>query len=179
MTGNAEKLEHLLLARSVEEFLFAEARALDERRYRNWLEMFDESCTYWAPTRSNRWPRESRFEIASDTGAAIFDEDFESLSVRVRRLESDRAWVEYPASRTRHLVTNVTAEATDEPDVVIARSSFMLYVSRREVDEQHFFGARVDRLVRKEDADHGWLILRREIYLDHSTILADGISNFF
>ena len=42
----------------------------------------------------------------------------QTLEVRVRRLETDFAWAEQPPSRTRHYVTNVLVDATDEPDRV-------------------------------------------------------------
>ena len=32
-----------------EEFLIAEARLLDERRFREWMELFSEDGTYWVP----------------------------------------------------------------------------------------------------------------------------------
>lgn len=176
-TLDDDQLRLLLLTHEVSGFLFAEARALDERRYGDWLAMFAPRIRYWAPTRSNRWPREMAKEVASPDGAAIFDEDLHTLTIRVRRLETQRAWNEYPASRSRHLITNVTAAERPDGDVT-AQSSFLTFVSRRELDEQYFFGSRIDRLTRNPSGD-GWLIREREIYLDHSTILADGISIFF
>lgn len=177
MSSRDEQLTHLLLMHEVSGFLFEEARALNERRYGDWLEMFAPEVHYWAPTRSNRWPREMAKEIAPADGAAFFDEDHASLTIRVRRLETQRAWNEYPASRSRHLITNIVVAQQPDGDV-IARSNFLAYVSRRELDEQYYFGCRIDRLTRADDPDR-WLIRAREIYLDHSTILADGISIFF
>ncbi|MGE3447414.1 MAG: 3-phenylpropionate/cinnamic acid dioxygenase subunit beta [Microbacteriaceae bacterium] len=176
-TVDEQSLSRLLLTHEVSAFLYEEARAMDERRYQDWFAMFDPNIRYWAPTRSNRWPREMNKEIAQPDGAAIFDEDWRTLSIRVRRLETQRAWNEYPASRTRHLVTNISAAERPDGDVT-ARSSFLAYVSRRELDEQYFFGSRVDRLTR-EPMSATWRIVEREVYLDHSTVLADGISIFF
>ena len=38
----------------VEDFLYHEARLLDERRFHEWLDLFTEDVVYWMPTRSNR-----------------------------------------------------------------------------------------------------------------------------
>lgn len=162
----------------IEQFLFQEAAFLDSRRYREWLGCFAEDVRYWAPTRSNRWPREAALEIAAHDHAAIFDEDYASLEVRVRRLETERAWVEYPASRSRHFVTNLQVTAHENGDHT-AKTNVLLHVSRRETDEQHFFGCREDVLRRDPESPLGWAIHSRTIILDHATILADGISVFF
>ncbi|GAA0717059.1 aromatic-ring-hydroxylating dioxygenase subunit beta [Dactylosporangium roseum] len=171
-------LDDLLRRHELENFVYAEARALDDRDYRAWLGFFGKDIRYWAPTRLNRWPREAHLEIAGADGAAIFDEDSASLNVRVRRLETDRAWVEYPASRSRRFITNVQVDGTDDPDVWRVRCNFLVYVSRRERDEQYFFGTR-DDLIRRDSGDHGWAICSRTVTFDHTTILADGISVLF
>lgn len=162
----------------VEQFLFQEAAFLDSRRYRDWLGCFAADVKYWAPIRSNRWPREARLEVSARDQAAIFDEDYASLELRVRRLETERAWVEYPASRARHFVTNVQV-ASDEDGSHTVNSNVLIQVSRRETDEQHYFGCREDVLRRDPQSPLGWVIHSRTIILDHATILADGISVFF
>ena len=42
--------------REVEQFLYKEARLLDSRRFSEWLELFSDDLRYWMPTRSNRYP---------------------------------------------------------------------------------------------------------------------------
>ena len=48
------------LIREVEQFLYREARLLDERRFREWLELLTEDVRYWMVTRSNLYPRFSK-----------------------------------------------------------------------------------------------------------------------
>ena len=43
--------------RDVEQFLYREARLLDERRFREWLELFAADVRYWMPGRSTAIPR--------------------------------------------------------------------------------------------------------------------------
>ena len=47
---------HLDLRPAVEQALYHEARLLDDRQYRAWLERFTEDCIYWIPPRSLRRP---------------------------------------------------------------------------------------------------------------------------
>src|SRR5262249_47325129 len=46
--------------REVEQFLYREARLLDERRFRDWLELFTDDVRYWMVMRSNRYLRGSK-----------------------------------------------------------------------------------------------------------------------
>jgi 3-phenylpropionate/cinnamic acid dioxygenase small subunit len=48
------------IIREVEQFLYREARLLDERRFHEWLLLFTEDVRYWMPVRSNRYPKSSK-----------------------------------------------------------------------------------------------------------------------
>src|SRR5262249_32256878 len=105
--------------RSVEQFLYREARLLDERRFHQWLGLFPDDIHYWMAARANRYPKSSKaiaiFDAdrypEEDPDAAdelgLFDEDIATLKARVARLDTGMAWAEDPPSRTRHLITNV------------------------------------------------------------------------
>ena len=50
MTGDDKSaLAELLLAREVEKFLINEAGLLDDRRFEDWTDLFEEDGYYWAP----------------------------------------------------------------------------------------------------------------------------------
>ena len=59
----------------VEEFLVHEARLLDERRFREWMELFAEDGTYWVPAAPDQ---ESPFAQAS-----LFYDDRNLMRTRV------------------------------------------------------------------------------------------------
>jgi 3-phenylpropionate/cinnamic acid dioxygenase small subunit len=46
--------------REVEQFLYREARLLDERRFHEWLELFTEDVRYRMAGRRNRYPKSSK-----------------------------------------------------------------------------------------------------------------------
>ena len=174
--------------REVEQFLYREARLLDSRRFSEWLEMLDDDIRYWMPTRSNRYPVNSKAisildgsryeeqELSSDDELAIMDETKDSLVRRVARLDTGMAWAEDPPSRTRHIVTNIEVEPGDSPDQMRVYSNFVMYRSRGEIDQDFYIGCREDTLRRES----GQLrISSRKIVLDQNVLLAKNVSNFF
>lgn len=165
----------LEIQHEIQQFLYDEARLLDEGEFHAWLELFADDIQYWMPTRYNRTRRERDQELSRPDEIAFFDDDKTSLGQRVRRLDSGLAWAEDPPSRTRHLVTNVQIDTRDDGELDV-RSNFVLYRSRLETDENFFIGVREDRL-RKTSA--GWRIARRKVILDQNVILAKNISVFF
>ena len=97
------------LRHQVEDFYYLEAELLDERKLREWFELLTEDIRYWMPLRHNTFERpESVNEELSQPGEAYyFDDNWQSLKIRVERAYSKIAWAEVPPSRTRHLITNV------------------------------------------------------------------------
>src|SRR4051794_10860790 len=96
--------------RSIEQFLKKEARLLNNRRYREWLGLLTEAIRYWMPSRFNRMREgaDEDWDIEKELDElGYFDEDKQSLTVRVERLYTGLAWGEDPPSRIRHLISNV------------------------------------------------------------------------
>ena len=103
------------LIRDVEQFLYREARLLDDRRFHDWLELFTDDVRYWMASRTNRYPKNSKAiaildpdryvedDIGADDELAILDETKETLTARVARLDTGMAWAEVPQnSSTDH-----------------------------------------------------------------------------
>jgi 3-phenylpropionate/cinnamic acid dioxygenase small subunit len=174
--------------REVEQFLFREARLLDERRFHEWLELLTDDVRYWMAGRTNRYPRISKAiaildperyvedDMTREDELAIFDEDRRSLGARVARLDTGMAWAEDPPSRTRHLITNIEVEAGEATQEIKAYSNFVVYRSRAETEQDFYVGARRDVLRRVAGA---WRIAGRKIVLDQNVLLAKNVSIFF
>ena len=59
------------VVRKVEQFLYREARLLDERRFHEWLAHFTDDVRYWMSSRSTRYPKSSKaIAILDPDGAA-------------------------------------------------------------------------------------------------------------
>jgi len=174
------------LLRDVEQFLYREARLLDERRFREWLELFTDDVRYWMTGRSTRYPPSSkaitvldperRQSAEIDDELAILDETKTTLGGRIARLDTGMAWGEDPPSRTRHLITNIEVEGGDAPSEVTVYSNFLVYRTRAESEQDLYVGARHDVLRR---VDGGWRIARRQLVLDQNVLLPKNVSIFF
>src|ERR687889_1061247 len=110
-TGRRERprMRNADLVREVEQFLYREARLLDDRHFHEWLTLFTDDVRYRMTGRSNRYPRSSKAiaildperyvsdEAAQEDELALLDETKESLSARVARPDSGMAWAEDPS----------------------------------------------------------------------------------
>jgi 3-phenylpropionate/cinnamic acid dioxygenase small subunit len=166
------------LQQTIEQFLYYEARLLDDRRLDEWYALLADDIHYFMPTHYNRLKREADREFSGPHEAALFDEDKVSLSQRIRRLHTGMAWAEDPPSRTRHLVSNVMIRPTSTPGEYEVDCYYLLYRSRLEREVEVFVGMRHD-LLRRTDTLAGWQIARRTIILDQATLLARNLSFFF
>ena len=154
-------------------FLMHEAELLDERREREWLELFTDDAEYLMPVRVNRERGEGD---GFSEEAFYFEETRGSLELRVRRLETEYAWAEDPPSRTRHFVTNVRVVPGEEEDVVAVRSNLLLYRSRGSDPGYDILSAERKDVLRKEEGQ--WKLRRRVILLDHSVLTTHNLSVF-
>ena len=173
--------------REVEQFLYREARLLDERRFHEWLELLTDDVRYWMAARTNRYPKSSKAiaildparyvedDITKEDELAIFDETKATLGGRVARLDTGMAWAEDPPSRTRHLITNIEVAADTGAELTV-HSNFMVYRSRAETEQDFYVGARQDLLRR---VDGGLKIARRKMTLDQNVLSAKNLSIFF
>lgn len=164
------------LQQAIEQFLYHEARLLDDRRYEDWYELLADDLHYFMPTRYNRLRREGDREFSAANEAAFFDEDRASIAVRIRRLNTGMAWAEDPPSRTRHIVSNVTIRPVANGEYQVD-SYYMLYRSRLEREVETFVGMRHD-VLRRADNAAGFLIARRTIILDQAVLAARNLSFF-
>lgn len=142
-----------------ERFLYAEATALDHRKFRDWLAMIATEIQYEAP---QRVVRIGGVEEHAASGYYL-KETYASLETRIKRFETDYAWAEDPPSRTRRCVSNVCVEEVTEREVQV-RSNLVVFRYRIHQSLPDIISAeRVDRLLRDGE---GFKLLRRSIYVD-------------
>ena len=157
------------------QFYIREAWILDERRFREWLDLFTDDIFYFMPRRLNVHRHETERELSPIGDVGIFEDDKTYLTMRVERLETGMAWSEDPPSRTRHLVGNLVVEPQQGGEVK-ARTAFLLFRSHHETEENLFAGYRDDLL---RPVNGSWKIARRTIVLDSNVIMAKNLSVFF
>lgn len=156
----------------IEDWLYREAALLDEGRFEEWLDLFDDSVRYWAPVRSNV----DRGDEALDDPDPLrhFDEDKTMLGLRVARLGTGFAHAEEPPSRQRHHVSNVRILEHEGDARIRVASNLLVFRSHEARKEITFSCGRVDWWRR---AGHRWVNEERKILFDHDVI--ESISVFF
>ena len=164
------------LRHAIEDFLYLEAELLDERRLREWLELFTDDLLYWMPVRHNPVdrPEDLGDELSKPGESYYFNDTKETLRVRVERLYAKTAWSEMPPSRTRHLISNIRVKKDDSSEMEV-HSNFIVYRTRMEKDQDIFVGTRKDLLRRVNGQIK---IARRTIILDQAVLGAKNISVF-
>ena len=181
MSARGDRIDRLLLNDEIAQFFYREAELLDERRYGEWLDLLADDLRYWMPMRRNVKYGEGEHEFTRErTDISWFDEGKETLTRRVRQIETGIHWAEEPQSRISHLVSNVQlVEATPgvaDAAAVTARCRFLIYRNRVETETDLLVGKREDCLRRAGD---GWLLTRRKIILDQSVLMSKNLTFFF
>ena len=164
------------LRHQVEDFLYLEAELLDDRKLREWLDLLADDIRYWMPLRHNPLERPENLsdELAKPGEGYYFDDDINTLRIRVERVYAKTAWAEMPPSRTRHLISNIRIKKAAGAEIEV-HSNFLVYRTRMETDQDIFVGTRQDVLRRFEDT---FKIARRTIILDQAVLNAKNISVF-
>jgi len=155
------------------EFLYREAALLDDGRYSEWLGLFAEDIQYVMPVRTTQF----RTRGAGFQDISFFDENINSLTTRVQRLQTNAAWAETPPSRTRHFVTNVLAQPAAQASEYAVTTNFMITRTRSDQDYQLFTGQREDTLRRLARGEYR--IARRRILVDQTVITGTNLSILF
>ena len=171
----------MLLQFEIEQFLFQEAELLDERRFDEWYELLADDLTYRMPVRANVYPGDvkKRTPESAGYGGDFFAEHKAGMSLRVKKVLSGRDHIERPASKLRHLVTNVRiVKADDAAQTFDVRSSFLVYRCRHG-EYQDLYAGRRDDVLRRAANEYGFEIAARTITLDQTVLLGGGIGFFF
>jgi len=151
------------LTRSVEQFLFREARLLDERALEEWLTLFTPDGVYFMPLSGTTDPTRQP-SVLFDTAA--------DRAQRVYQLLHTPHYAQIPASRTVHQVTNIEiAENSDE--TVTAHAVVVVWEVRPGDPGQVGLGqvrtiegrARYDLVRADTDTSGGWLISKKTVTL--------------
>lgn len=170
------------LRADVEDFLYAEADLLDERRFPEWLDLLADDIVYFMPMRRNVkfGQHAARENTVSGQGISWFDEDKWTLTKRVEQILTGVHYAEEPLSRICHVVSNVqirrVTPSLDDPQEVEVRCRFLVYQNRIEHETYWFVGKRTDLLRRSGES---WTIARREIILDQNVLQAKNLTAFF
>jgi len=180
MAERDARIDRLLLRQEITDFLYREAELLDQRRYRDWLDLLADDIRYWMPMRRNvKFGEDEREFTRAQHDINWFDEGKETLARRVKQIETGIHWAEEPRSRVSHLVSNVQVQGVEpsiaDPQEVAVTCRFLIYRNRVETETDILVGGREDWLRRNGE---GWLLARRKIILDQNVLLSKNLTFF-
>lgn len=87
------------------EFVYHEARLLDEKRFDAWYELFTDDARYWMPL--------TRGQPDGRTHTSLFFEDKLLLKVRIERLRHPNAFSQQQPSFCQHVLQQPALEQTE------------------------------------------------------------------
>jgi benzoate/toluate 1,2-dioxygenase beta subunit len=140
--------------RGVEQFVYHEARLLDERRFTQWLALWTPQGMYWIPREHDQASPYDHISIAW--------EDAMLREVRVGRLAHPRNWSQLPPTRTSRVLGNVMIDGHTPSDELVVRAAFHLTEWRSADVHQQLAGACTYKL---RAADGGWMLQMKRVDL--------------
>jgi benzoate/toluate 1,2-dioxygenase beta subunit len=120
----------------IENFLYREARLMDENAYDEWFALWTDDALYWVPANAD--------DIDPQRHVSIVYEDKAHLEDRIERLKSGAAYAQDPKSRMRRVVSNVEIEEGEHGEVIVY-SNFNLTELRRS-HQRTFAGRTIHKL---------------------------------
>jgi benzoate/toluate 1,2-dioxygenase beta subunit len=107
--------------RTVEQFLYREARFADEHRYDDWEALWTDDGRYWVPAGGD--------DVDPATHMSIINDNRDRIATRISQLKTGRRHSQIPRSRLRRVVSNAEIEGVDGDDTTVG-ANFVLVESR-------------------------------------------------
>jgi 3-phenylpropionate/cinnamic acid dioxygenase small subunit len=154
---------------AIQRFLYREAALLDGRDYAAWLALATDDIRY----RVNAMV--TRDAGASAVDYAIVDEDLTGLKSRIDQISNPRLTrAENPPTMARRVVSNIEACHGATADEFAVTSYVMAFRGRPNAPAGAFYVAERHDVLRRIDG--AWRLARREVHLDHTTLLGGALS---
>jgi 3-phenylpropionate/cinnamic acid dioxygenase small subunit len=153
--SSTQQADDLIDSSPVREFLFREARLMDEGQYAEWLRLLTEDALYWVPCNHD--------DIDPRSHVSIIYDDRERLEQRITRLLSGSVLAVQPKPRMRRVISNIEIISNDDRGIAV-EANFILGVARSS-GQQLWIGRTEYQLVHTSD---GYRMSRKKILLINS-----------
>jgi 3-phenylpropionate/cinnamic acid dioxygenase small subunit len=167
---NDDKMSGSLYFR-VCQFLYREARLLDEYKYDEWFALLDPAIHYWMPARRNHYLRD-KSERTIDTDH--YNDNYESLKLRLARLVRPGPSSMDPRPREVRAISNIEIERVGDDGIEV--HSVVTLIRSRLLDQQEYLAARRDdRLVQHASGELS--LAKRRALITQSAILMANLNS--
>ncbi len=158
--------------RAITDWLNREAELLDAGLYRQWLDEFISSdLQYRVPIRVTR-----ERDAGTDVIAAMshMDDDWDSMEMRVLRIETGYAWAEDPPSQARHFITNVRVSLGEVDNEFRVATNMLLYRTRSDLGTYDLLSGERRDLWRRTSA--AFELVERVVLLDQTNLMTHNLA---
>lgn len=155
------------LHHEIEQFLYREARMLNDELLRDWLDnIVDENVRYQMVVTEERLQKDRK--SLSDRELMIYDENRSAMDFRVRQFETGIQTMLDPKQRLRRLINNIEAYQAEKDDEYLVYSSGMTTRFRRLYENELIVYGRKDILRRTDEGS--FKLISRRIELDERVV---------
>ena len=152
------------LLAQVTDCLLEEAACLDQRRWDDWLALYEDDCVFWLPA----WDDDDVLNEDPDTQLSlIYLEGKPRLEERIWRIRSGLSSSLLRMPRVTHLVTNVRVAGRDG-ECVLVTANFQVNAFKHDEKRVDFFFGAYEYALRPRGAGFG--IRRKKIVINNDII---------
>jgi benzoate 1,2-dioxygenase, small subunit len=152
----------MLTCDQVQQFLYHEARLLDDRQWDEWIACYSPKVVYWMPA----WGDDDKLTTDPQKEVSlIYYPNREGLEDRIYRIKTERSGASTPEPRTTHMLSNIEILSQSEQGVDV-RYNWVTY-SHRYQQTDCYFGTTFCTLIATEGHPQ---ILRKTIQLNNDYI---------
>lgn len=154
--------------RELEQYLYREARFIDEKRWDEWVALFVEDGEYWVP--ASRGQPDPRNHVSLIYERSLLRE------IRLKRYRHPNAMSLQPEPYSVHIISNVMLDTYDQDTgVCVVNSRFIMLEYRR--NEQRTFGGAATHTL--EQAGDDWKIRMKKVELVNCDSTLESIQIYF
>ena len=164
---NARKATPAPDLRVIEQFLYHEARLLDEQCWEEWNALFTDDGIYWAPA--------SPAQPDATHHVSLIHENALLRAVRIKRFRHPNAFSLQPKPRTVHMVSNVMLDKIEGNGDCFVTSCFQMFQYRRE--KQDVFAGTCTHHLRA--TPQGWRIVLKKAELINCDAPMESVLVYF
>jgi benzoate/toluate 1,2-dioxygenase beta subunit len=128
--------------KTVEAFLYKEARLADEARYAEWEALWTDDAIYWVPatTDPNVDPNKQISHIYDNRSR---------IATRIKLLQSGYRFSQEPASLMRRLISDIEAEKVDNGEFIVTSNFLLVELSIQAKHETHLWAGQTTHRLRR------------------------------
>ena len=114
------------------EFVYREARLIDEKRFDEWYDLYADDCRYWMPL--------MRSQPQGAAHTSLFDEDKLMLKLRIERLRNPKSYSQAFPSWCQHILQTPSVESRDEQTKIVVLRTPFVYLEYQQDQQELYAG---------------------------------------